>query len=86
MSTSTIHVRVDNDTKAKATQALEAMGLDLSTAVRVYLARISAEQRLPFDLRVPNTATQHAISELEGGHGHRAESVDTLFNQLNADD
>ena len=86
MSTSTIHVRVDDETKAKATQALEAMGLDLSTAVRVYLARISAEQRLPFELRVPNAATQGAINELEGGQGHGAEDVDSLFDQLNADD
>lgn len=86
MSTSTIHVRVDDETKAKATQALEAMGLDLSTAVRVYLARISAEQRLPFELRVPNVVTQEAIAELEAGDGHRAENVDRLFDQLDAND
>ena len=86
MSTSTIHIRVDEETKAKATQALEAMGLDLSTAVRVYLARISAEQRLPFELRVPNTATHDAINELELGKSRRAEDVDSLFDQLNADD
>nr|MBV6630276.1 type II toxin-antitoxin system RelB/DinJ family antitoxin [Oceanococcus sp. HetDA_MAG_MS8] len=86
MSTSTIHVRVDDETKAKATQALEAMGLDLSTAVRVYLARISAEQRLPFELRVPNLATKQAIHELESGQGHRAKSVDSLFDELSADD
>ncbi len=86
MSTSTIHVRVDDETKAKAIQALEAMGLDLSTAVRVYLARISAEQRLPFELRVPNALTQEAVNELEAGHGHRAENIDSLFDQLNEDD
>tara|TARA_Y100000815_G_scaffold251605_1_gene255216 strand:- start:554 stop:814 length:261 start_codon:yes stop_codon:yes gene_type:complete len=86
MGTSTIHVRVDDETKAKATRALEAMGLDLSTAVRVYLARISAEQRLPFELRVPNAATRDAINELEAGNGHRADNVDSLFDQLNADD
>lgn len=86
MTSSTIHVRVDNDTKKKATKALEAMGLDLSTAVRVYLARIGAEQRLPFDLRVPNAVTNSAIEELENDNGLRAEDVETLFDQLHADD
>lgn len=86
MGTSTIHVRVDDETKAKTTRALEAVGLDLSTAVRVYLARVSAEQRLPFELRVPNAATRDAINELGAGNGHRADNVDSLFDQLNADD
>lgn len=86
MTSSTIHIRVDDETKAKAVRALEAMGLDVSTAVRIYLARIGAEQRLPFELRVPNAVTQEAISELEGGRGHRAENVNDLLDQLNADD
>ena len=86
MTSSTIHIRVDDETKAKAVRVLEAMGLDVSTAVRIYLVRIAAEQRLPFELRVPNAVTQEAISELEGGRAHRAENVNDLLDQLNADD
>lgn len=86
MGSSTIHIRVDDETKAKAVRALEAMGLDVSTAVRIYLARIAAEQRLPFELRVPNTVTQEAIAEVKSGGGHPAKNVGDLLDQLNADD
>lgn len=39
-----IHVRVDNEVKAQATEALEAMGLSVSDAVRFFLKRVVAEQ------------------------------------------
>lgn len=34
MATSMVHVRVDDSVKAQATEALEAMGLSVSDAVR----------------------------------------------------
>ena len=35
-ATTMLHVRVDDDTKERATAALEAMGLSVSEAVRVF--------------------------------------------------
>ena len=43
MATSMLHVRVDDELKAKATQALEAMGLSASDAVRLLFHRIVAD-------------------------------------------
>ena len=57
-----IHVRVDERTKAHATQALASMGLSVSDAVRVFLARVAAEQP-PFELKVPNSETRAAMEE-----------------------
>ena len=39
-----IHVRVDETLKNQAAEALAAMGLSLSDAVRVFLTRVVAEQ------------------------------------------
>jgi len=41
-----LHVRVDERIKDAA--ALEAMGLTLTEAVRVFLVRVAAEQTIPF--------------------------------------
>ncbi len=41
---SMIHVRVDNELKARATEALNAMGLSVSDAVRLLLHRIATDQ------------------------------------------
>ncbi|MCW5214765.1 type II toxin-antitoxin system RelB/DinJ family antitoxin, partial [Desulfobulbus sp. US5] len=51
-ATTMVHVRVDKKIKAQATETLSAMGLSMSDAVRVFLTRVVAEQRIPFTLRV----------------------------------
>lgn len=85
-ATTMIHVRVDEQVKAKAAASLAAMGLSVSDAVRILLARVAAEQTLPFEIRAPNAETITAIRELEAGNGTRFESVVALMADLNADD
>lgn len=48
--TSMIHVRVDNQLKAQATDALAGVGLTLSDAVRILLTRVATEGGLPAGL------------------------------------
>lgn len=71
--TSMLHVRVDDDTKEKATEALNAMGLSVSDAVRLFLRRVVADQAFPLELKVPNAATRAAMAEAdEIARTHRA--------------
>ncbi|MBI4754447.1 MAG: type II toxin-antitoxin system RelB/DinJ family antitoxin [Betaproteobacteria bacterium] len=58
-----LHVRVDDDVKDQATQALAAMGLTVSEAVRLFLKRVVADQAFPLELRVPNAETRAAMEE-----------------------
>ena len=62
-TTTMVHVRVDEHIKAQATETLAAMGLTVSDAVRVFLTRVVAEQRLPFALKAPNASTRAAMEE-----------------------
>ena len=64
-TTTMVHVRVDEQVKAQATETLAAMGLSVSDAVRVFLMRVVAEKQLPFLLRVPNTETRAAMAEAD---------------------
>lgn len=64
MSTTTmVHVRVDNEIKAQATEALAEMGLSISDAVRIFLKRVVVEQAMPIELKVPNAETRAAMAE-----------------------
>jgi len=65
MATTMVHVRIDEQVKREATEALEKMGLSVSDAVRMLLVRVAAEKRLPFEVRVPNAETLAAIEEAE---------------------
>lgn len=65
VTTTMVHVRVDEQIKAQATETLAAMGLSISDAVRVFLMRVVAEQQMPFALRVPNAETRTAMAEAD---------------------
>ena len=81
-----VRARIDTNTKERAADALEAMGLSISDAIRLMMLRIADERRLPFEVKVPNTKTRKAIAELESGKGKRFASVDDLMADLHADD
>ena len=63
MTTTMVHVWVDEHVKSQAAETLSAMGLSISDAIRVFLTRVVAEQKLPFELKVPNAATRFAMAE-----------------------
>ncbi len=62
---SMLHVRMDNDLKRRATEALSAMGLTASEAVRLLFHRIAVDQAFPLELKVPNAETRSAMAEAE---------------------
>jgi len=64
-SSSMLHVRLDDDLKAQATEALAAIGLSTSDAVRLLFHRIVADQAFPLELKVPNAETRAAMAEAE---------------------
>lgn len=83
MSTDTVvRARIDSDTKARATEALTAMGLTVSDAIRLLMLRVAEERRLPFIIQVPNRTTVEAMKELADGKGRRFDSVEELFRDI----
>ncbi|MGA3024151.1 MAG: type II toxin-antitoxin system RelB/DinJ family antitoxin [Bryobacteraceae bacterium] len=81
-----VRARIDSATKKRAADALAAMGLSISDAIRLLMLRIVDERRLPFEVKAPNATTRKAIAELEAGQGKRFASVGALMSDLNADD
>lgn len=88
MSTADTYVRarIDTATKDSAADALEAMGLSISDAIRLLMLRIADEKRLPFEVKAPNATTRKAIAELEAGKGKKVKNVKALMADLNAAD
>ena len=77
-----VRARIDSDTKARATEALQAMGLSVSDAIRLLLLRVAEEKRLPFNVQAPNATTKHAMAELDEGKGRRFATAEELFTDL----
>ena len=51
-----VRARIDAKTKTRAADALEAMGLSISDAIRLLMIRVADERRLPFEVKAPNAA------------------------------
>ena len=68
MSTADTYVRarIDSATKERAADALDAMGLSISDAIRLLMLRIADEHRLPFEVKAPS-----ASSRSPSGDGER---------------
>lgn len=81
-----VRARIDTETKERASDALEAMGLSISDAIRLLMLRVAEERRLPFEVKVPNAATRKAMAELESGKGKRFANLKTLMADLHAED
>ncbi|OYZ05413.1 MAG: damage-inducible protein [Thiotrichales bacterium 16-46-22] len=80
-----VHVRIDETIKQQASETLQAMGLSLSDAVRVFLTRVVADKKIPFDLRAPNSDTLAAMKEADeiaGSRMARFSTVDDLINDI----
>ena len=80
-----VRARIDHATKDLAADALAAMGLSVSDAIRLLMIRIAEEKRLPFEVKVPNNKTFAALAELDAGGGESFSTGADLMADLNAD-
>ena len=81
-----VRARIDQRTKDRATDALQAMGLSVSDAIRLLMMRVADDRRLPFEVKAPNATTRRAMAELETGRAKKFKSVSALMADLDADD
>lgn len=67
MATSLVQVRIDDDLKNQAAAIYDALGIDLSTAVRMFLKRSVMVNGIPFSMTVPkqNVKAERAIQALQ---------------------
>ncbi|MBP5293254.1 MAG: type II toxin-antitoxin system RelB/DinJ family antitoxin [Clostridia bacterium] len=65
MSKISTNISIDADLKKDAVSLFNDFGLDLSTAITLFLQQSVREQRIPFEIKkeVPNQITKAALDE-----------------------
>ena len=48
-----INIRTTNELKTNASQVLRNMGLDMSTAINLFLVQVVAKNAIPFEISAP---------------------------------
>lgn len=74
-----LNFRIDDEIKAKAENACNAMGLTLSSAINIFLTKVANEKRIPFDITVYDPfysdenmkRLKKAINDLDAGKGKK---------------
>ena len=61
----TVTARVDENVKKEAETLFKKMGLNMSTAMNLFLKKCILEQGIPFELKVPNKETRKVLDEVE---------------------
>lgn len=67
MSTTNINVRVDSDLKQSADSLFADLGLNMSTAINMFLKSAVSHDGIPFEVKrmAPNSETKAALAEYE---------------------
>ena len=66
MATAVLQIRVDTKTKQEAEGLFESLGLDITTAIRLFLRQSINQQRIPFDIVPPQyNFTEETLSAIE---------------------
>ena len=83
MATTNINIRTDKDVKEQADKIFVELGLNMSTAVNMFLRTTIREHGIPFALKldVPNDVTVAAIEE-----GRRIASDKSVKGYTNIED
>ena len=81
-----VRARIDDKIKEDASAVLAAIGLTPSDAFRLMMVRIATEQKMPFELLVPNAETIAAMKAARQGDVVSFDSVEDLMADLNTDD
>ncbi len=90
MATTNLNVRVDEDVKRDVEEILDEIGLNMSTAINVFLKRVVREKGIPFEMRIerPNAETIAAIEDVKNGRNLIGpfDSVEEMMEALNEED
>ena len=86
--TTNINVRVDKEIKRKAEAIFSELGLNMSTAMNMFLRYSVRYGGIPFDLRLdmPNEETRAAIDDVNSNRNMSKtfDNVEALMEDLNA--
>lgn len=98
MASTLVQIRVDEKLKDDVTAVYEQLGLDLSTAVRIFFKRSVAENGIPFNMKLENTkqtlikkeippdilSAMQSMSKSAAIYGVSEMSIEEINNEIDA--
>ncbi len=88
-NTATVQVRMDAELKKQAEKALKSMGLNMSTAINLFMHQVANQGKIPFEItaaNTPNAETRKTINDVRNGKNlsKSFDSVEEMMADLDA--
>ena len=88
--TASITIRIDPNVKKQAETILNNMGMDMTTAINIYLHQVINDSAIPFQphIDIPNEVTLQAMENIENNRNmsKRFNTVSELMDDLLSDE
>lgn len=84
MATTSMNIRMDSDIKRDAQEIFSALGMDMTTAVNIFLRQAIRQRGLPFEVKLdsPSAETLEAIEEIRSMKQSGNKKVYSSFSHL----
>ena len=76
----TIQFRIDDETKAETEEIFEELGINMTTAIKMFLAQVKIEQGIPFGVK-RKSKLDIAIEEIKRGEYETFDSVEAMMKE-----
>lgn len=80
-----ITVRLDDDLKEEAKEILDDLGIDMTTAFKMFLSQVVMEQGIPFEVK-RKSRLELAVKDFEEGRFKEFSSYESLLKDLYDED
>ena len=81
-----LNLRVDEDLKEEATQLFKELGMDMTTAISIFLYQSVREQRIPFIPSKEPIESVLARTQALSGEGKTFDTVSDMMKELTNDE
>jgi DNA-damage-inducible protein J len=87
-ATTNVTIRMDKDLKEQVEALFSEMGMNLTTAINIFMRQVVRQGKIPFEISVntPNAATIEAMQEIEdmisGKIPKHSQSVDEFISEM----
>ncbi len=85
MAQTMINFRIDEDLKKGMEKACKEMGLSITAAFTIFAAKVSREQRIPFEITADPFYSEVNINRLRKSI-HQMETTGGTVHEVNSDD
>lgn len=83
MKTATVRARIEPKLKHDVESVLAQLGLSFSEAIELFLTQVKLNNGIPFDIRIPNKATQKTFEDTNKGKNlKRYKNAKDMFDKL----